>query len=56
MWAFLIVLGPPGLVLTILNDPENLPLALTVIIGGTLAATVTTVHVRRRSRRATRMP
>jgi hypothetical protein len=52
MWGFLVVLGPPGLVLTLLNDPSNLPLALTVTIGGTVVATVTTLFVRHSARRA----
>jgi hypothetical protein len=43
MWASLLVLGPPGLVLTFLNDPENLPIALTVVIGGTTAAATVSV-------------
>jgi hypothetical protein len=37
MWGSLLVLALPGLVLTFLKDPENLPIALTVTIGGTIA-------------------
>ena len=43
MWATLLFLGLPGLVLTFLNDPENLPIALTVVIGGTIV--VSTISV-----------
>jgi hypothetical protein len=56
LWAPLLVLGPPGLLLTVLHDPEHLPIALTVIIGGTLFATAMTLHIRRRSERASHMP
>jgi len=52
MWGFLVVLGPPGLVLTSLNDPSHLPLALTVIVGGTVAAAATTWFVRHSARRS----
>ena len=38
MWASLLVFGLPGLALTFLKDPENLPIAVTVVIGGTVAA------------------
>jgi hypothetical protein len=52
MWSFLVVLGLPGLMLTSRNDPGNLPLALTVVVGGTVVATVTTVFARRSARGA----
>ena len=42
MWGFLLVLGPLALVLTLLNDPRHLPLALVVIIGGTVTAVMVT--------------
>jgi hypothetical protein len=54
MWGFLVLLGIPGLVLTSLHDPQKLPLALTIVSGGTVLATATTLHVRHRSRRRTR--
>jgi hypothetical protein len=38
MWGSLLAFGPPALALTWLNDPRHLPLALIVIIGGTVAA------------------
>lgn len=46
-WSFLVVLGLPGLVLTSRDDPRNLPLAITVLIGATVVATVTTVFARK---------
>jgi hypothetical protein len=52
MWGSLVVLGIPGVVLTTLNDPENLPIALTVEIGGTVAATLSTLFVRYSAKRA----
>ena len=42
MWGFLLVLGPLALVLTLLNDPRHVPLALVVIIGGTVTAAMVT--------------
>jgi hypothetical protein len=57
MWASLLVLGLPGLVLTFLNDPENLPIALTVVIGGTItAATVSVLKLFPKGFRASRVP
>jgi hypothetical protein len=47
MWSFLVVLGLPGLMLTSRNDPRNLSLALTVLIGGTVVAAVTTIYARK---------
>jgi hypothetical protein len=47
MWSFLVVLGLPGLVLTSRNDPRNLPFAVTVLIGATIVATVTTLFARK---------
>jgi hypothetical protein len=55
MWSFLVVLGLPGLALTSRNDPGNLPLALTVLIGGTVLATVTTLFARRSIRASSRI-
>jgi hypothetical protein len=46
-WSFLVVLGLPGLLLTSRNDPRNLPLAIAVLIGGTVVATVTTLFARK---------
>jgi len=43
MWASLLGLGLPGLVLTFLHDPENLPIALTVVIGGTIMVPMVSV-------------
>jgi hypothetical protein len=37
-WGSLLAFGPPALALTWLNDPRHLPLALVVIIGGTVTA------------------
>jgi hypothetical protein len=48
-WGFLLIFGLPGLVLAWLNDPRDLPIALTVVIGGTVIATALTVLTRRRS-------
>jgi hypothetical protein len=46
MWGALIVFGPPGLVLTLLRSPGQLPIALVVIIGGTaMAVTFTALKV-----------
>lgn len=57
MWASLLVLGLPGLLLTFLNDPENLPIALTVVIGGTiLAPTVSVLKLFPKGFRASRVP
>jgi len=57
MWASLLFLGLPGLALTFLNDPENLPIALTVVIGGTMVVpTVSLVKVFPRGFRASRVP
>jgi hypothetical protein len=42
MWGSLLALGPLALVLTLLNDPRRLPLALVVIIGGTVTAVMVT--------------
>ena len=42
MWGFLLVLGPLALVLTLLNDPRHVPLALVVIIDGTVTAVMVT--------------
>jgi len=52
MWSFLVVLGLPVLMLTSRNDPRNLPLALTVLIGGTAVAAVTTMYARKSARGA----
>ncbi|MDX6342794.1 MAG: hypothetical protein QOH87_2932 [Trebonia sp.] len=52
MWGSLVVLGIPGVVLPPLNAPENLPRALTVEIGGTVAATLSTLFVRYSAKRA----
>jgi hypothetical protein len=52
MWSFLVVLGLPGLMLTARNDPRNLPLAVTVLIGGTAVAAVATMIARKSVREA----
>jgi drug/metabolite transporter (DMT)-like permease len=52
MWSILVVFGLPGLMLTSRNDPGNLPLAVTVVVGGTVVAAVTTVFARRAARGA----
>jgi hypothetical protein len=52
MWSILVVFGLPGLMLTSRNDPGNLPLAVTVVVGGTVVAAVTTVFARRSARGA----
>jgi hypothetical protein len=57
MWAALLFLGLPGLVLTFLNDPENLPIALTVVIGGTIVVpTVSVLKLFPKGFRASRGP
>jgi hypothetical protein len=56
MWGSLIVFGPPGLVLTLLNDPVNLPIAFVVIVGGSITAVTVTVLKVFPKRRVSRVP
>jgi hypothetical protein len=57
MWGSLLVLGPPALVLTLLNSPRHLPLTLVVLIGGAVTAvTVTALKVFAKRPRASHGP
>jgi Na+-driven multidrug efflux pump len=46
-WGAILIFGLPGLVLAGLNDPQNVPIALSVLVIGIAIATALTVVFRR---------